>query len=158
MLLYFFQVGFPGGIQDIKDRCLEDTALRETKEKLGISASNIEIWTPGNLIVTRGDTSVMPILGRVVPKLKANLFQIDHKEIQEVFTVPLDALCDPALIGYTQFRNTYSVPVFLGSKKRIWGITAVMTNMCLSSILPSKAYAHRIKYMLPIRSSNSVRK
>lgn len=141
----------------MRDRCLEDTAIRETKEKLGISPSNMEIWTPGNLIVTRGDTSVTPLLGRIVPKLKVNMFNIDQKEIQDAFTVPLEVLCNPALIGYTQFRNTYSVPVFLGPKKRIWGITAVMTNMCLSSILPSKAYCHRIKYMPPIRTNKSLR-
>lgn len=145
-------------MQNITDRCLEDTAIRETSEKLGICESNIDIWATGNTIVTKSDTAVIPILGRVKPKIKSNLFNINHNEIQEVLTVPLEELCNPSNLGYTQFRNTYSVPVFLGSKKRIWGITAVMTNMCLSSILPSNAYSHRIRFVTPIRSNKTIQK
>lgn len=145
-------------MQNLTDKCLEDTAIRETKEKLGISPSHIETWTSGNTIVSRGDTSIIPILGRVVPELEAKMFKINKKEVQNVFAIPLEELCDPSALGYTQFRDTYSVPVFLGTNGRIWGISAVMTNMCLSSILPSKAYSHRIRYLPPIKINKTVRK
>lgn len=143
-------------MQDITDRCLEDTAIRETTAKLGISPSNVEIWTGGNLIATRGDTSIIPILGRVKSQVKQNSFRFDSNEIQEVFTVPVEDLCNSSMLRYTQFRNYCSVPVFLGIEKRIWGITAVMTNMCLSSILPSKAYYHRIRYVSHIRRNKII--
>lgn len=132
--------------------------IKETKKKLGIDASNVEIWTNGNLIVTRGDTSVVPVLGRVKSDLTINSLQIDSDEIKELLIVPLEELCNPTTIGYTQFKNTYAVPVFLGASKRIWGITAVMTNMCLSSILPRSSYSHRIKYLPSIRCNKSLSK
>lgn len=97
--------------------------------------------------MTRAETVVMPILGRIIPNLKSAAFNISRKELNGIVTIPIEDLCNPSMIGYTQFRNKFSVPVFLGTKNKIWGVTAVMTNMCLSAILPSKTYNHRIKYI-----------
>ncbi|KAJ8969082.1 hypothetical protein NQ317_016327 [Molorchus minor] len=113
------QVSFPGGMQDFEDKCLEDTALRETNEELGRIKEAIEI-----------------------DKLKINT-----REVEEVFTVPLEDLCNPSKIGYTQFRGTYSIPVFFGGQMRIWGLTAIITNMCLRSLLPHKAYSHPTPFL-----------
>ncbi|KAJ8911648.1 hypothetical protein NQ315_005993 [Exocentrus adspersus] len=149
------QVSFPGGMQDVTDKSLEQTAIRETKEELGIDTSDIEIWGSGHLIVTKGETSVLPVIGRIKRKIIPDKLNINRSEVEEVFTVPVEDLCDPSKIGHTQFKGSYSVPVFLGGKKRIWGLTALMTNMCLSSLLPQKAYSHRITYITPIKSNNN---
>ncbi|CAH1116119.1 unnamed protein product [Phaedon cochleariae] len=150
------QVSFPGGMQDVSDRSLEDTALRETKEELGIDPEQIEIWGSGNLIVTKGQTCVMPVIGRIKQDLRLEDLDINPMEVEEVFTIPLEDLCNPAYIGYTQFRNSWSLPVFMGGKRRIWGLTALMTNMCLSSLLPQKAYSHRIKHSQPVKMAKSL--
>nr|XP_023021705.1 nucleoside diphosphate-linked moiety X motif 8 [Leptinotarsa decemlineata] len=147
------QVSFPGGMQDVSDKTLEDTALRETKEELGISSDQIEIWGSGKLIVTKRETCVMPVIGRIRGNLDIKELKINPMEVEEVFTVPLEDLCNPAFLGYTQFRNSASLPVFLGGKRRIWGLTALMTNMCLCSLLPPKAYSQRIKYITPVKPS-----
>ncbi|XP_018566857.1 nucleoside diphosphate-linked moiety X motif 8 [Anoplophora glabripennis] len=150
------QVSFPGGMQDVTDKSLEETALRETEEELGIGIENIEIWGSGHFIVTRGETSVLPVIGRIKKKLVLENLKINTHEVEEVFTVPLEELCDPSKIGHTQFRGSYSVPVFLGGKRRIWGLTAMITNICLSSLLSHKAYTHKITYIPPIKSHNVV--
>ncbi|KAJ8953598.1 hypothetical protein NQ318_003022 [Aromia moschata] len=147
------QVSFPGGMQDVDDKCLEETALRETNEELGIDMDQIEVWGSGNLIVTKGETCVLPVLGRIKHAIEPGSLNVNPTEVDEVFTVPLEDLCNPCKTGYTQFRGAYSVPVFLGGKRRIWGLTALITNMCLCSLLPQKAYSHRIKFIHLVKTS-----
>ncbi|CAH1998761.1 unnamed protein product [Acanthoscelides obtectus] len=143
-------VSFPGGMQDIEDKTLEETALRETKEELGIEPNQIDIWGSGNLIVTRTSTSVLPVIGRVKGVLKLHKLKVNQDEVEEVFAVPLENLCHSDCLGYTQFRGAYSMPVFTGGQQRIWGLTALITYMLLSSLLPQQAYSHKIKYVPPI--------
>ncbi|KAG5883017.1 hypothetical protein JTB14_020122 [Gonioctena quinquepunctata] len=150
------QVSFPGGMQDVSDKSLEETALRETKEELGISLDRIEIWGSGKWIVSRGETCVMPVIGRIKGKLALSDLKINPAEVEEVFTIPLEELCDPAKLGYTQFKNAVSLPIFLAGKRRIWGLTALMTNMCLLSLLPQKAYSQRVKFITPVKSTKSI--
>lgn len=145
------QVSFPGGMQDTHDKNLETTALRETHEELGIEQDNIEIWGSGNLIVTRGDTCVLPVIGRIKNDLEIEHLRVNHHEVDEVFAVSLEDLCHPANIGYTQFRGVYSAPVFKGGARRIWGLTAFITNAFLKSLLPTRAYSHKIKYIPSIK-------
>lgn len=59
------QVSFPGGMQDLNDKSLEKTALRETREELGLPEEDVVVWGCGNNIVTRGDTCVLPVIGNI---------------------------------------------------------------------------------------------
>lgn len=58
------QVSFPGGMQDVKDKSLVGTALRETKEELGISERDVVVWGNGNMIVSKSDTCILPVVGK----------------------------------------------------------------------------------------------
>ncbi|XP_018320373.1 nucleoside diphosphate-linked moiety X motif 8 [Agrilus planipennis] len=152
------QVSYPGGMQDIKDKSLTETALRETEEELGIKQENIEIWGTGNVIVTRNDMVVLPVVGKIKGDLADSTLQINPHEVEEVFTVSLQDLCHPKHTAYTQFRSlyySYSMPVFLGGKRRIWGLTAVITNVFLRALLPLKAYNHKIHFNPPIKANGS---
>lgn len=137
---------------DINDKSLEHTALRETHEELGIKEADIEILGSGNLVVTRGDTCVLPVLGRIRHDLDLHTLHVNHHEVDEVFTVPLERLCDPHLLRYTQFRSTYSAPVFLGGSRRIWGLTAFITHAFLRCLLPTRAYNHKIRFVPSVKS------
>lgn len=138
---------------DTKDKSLEHTALRETHEELGIEQENIEILGSGNLIVTKGETCVLPVLGRIRHDLDLHTLHVNHHEVDEVFAVSLERLCDPHLLRYTQFRNTYSAPVFLGGSQRIWGLTAFITHAFLRCLLPARAYNHRIRFVPTVMGS-----
>ncbi|ERL85960.1 mitochondrial coenzyme A diphosphatase NUDT8 [Dendroctonus ponderosae] len=146
------QVSFPGGMQDVTDRNLEQTALRETEEELGIERTNIEVWGSGNVIVTRLETSVTPVIGQIKGEYRKYDLKVNSSEVEDVFTVPLEDLCKPQNLGYTQFRGAFaSMPVFTGGKMRVWGLTALLTYRFLSSLLPHQAYFHNIKYMNPVK-------
>lgn len=147
------QVSFPGGMQDTHDKSLEETALRETEEELGIDENDIDVWGSGNLIVTRGETCVLPVIGRIKQEIKLDRLKINHHEVEEVFAVPLQDLCHPANVGHTQFRGaqSYSTPVFTGGSRRIWGLTAMITYISLKCLLPTKAYDHKICYVPHVR-------
>ncbi|CAG9862668.1 unnamed protein product [Phyllotreta striolata] len=147
------QVSFPGGKQDAGDKSLEDTALRETDEELGIPAHSVDVWGSGSLIISRRKVTVLPVIGRILGEIKTGDLNVNASEVEDVFAVSLEDLCNPAKQGYTQFRSGASLPVFLGGKRRIWGLTAVITNRCLSSLLPPQAYSHKIKYIPPFRSN-----
>lgn len=140
---------------DNSDRSLEHAALRETHEELGIKEEDVEVLGSGNLIVSRGETCVLPVLGRIRGDLDLHTLSVNHHEVDEVFAVSLERLCDPNLIGYTQFRNAYSAPVFLGGSRRIWGLTAFITNSILKCLLPVRAYNHKIKYVPPVKGAFS---
>lgn len=151
------QVSFPGGKQDNNDATSVDTAIRETVEELGLDADRIEIWGSGKWMSTRKGFSVVPVIGRIKNNLDIDDLKINTSEVQEVFTVSLEDLCKLDNLGYTQFRTSISsslasVPVYLGGKHRIWGLTGFLTFIFLKCLLPSSAYSHPIKYVPPILS------
>lgn len=145
------QVSFPGGMQDISDQDSEETALRETHEELGIKPDQVEVWGRGNVIVSRGVTGVLPVIGRLTSHNVMHDIKINPLEVKEVFAVPLEDLCDPGKIGHTQFKNDYSLPVYLGGKRRIWGLTALITHLFLNAFLPRRAYSNNIKYLPQVK-------
>ncbi|XP_060521884.1 mitochondrial coenzyme A diphosphatase NUDT8 [Cylas formicarius] len=146
------QVSFPGGMQDVTDKSMEETALRETHEELGINESDVEIWGRGCEIVTRHETGVTPVIGRIKSHFRFGDLKVNPSEVEDVFAVPLEDLCDPERIKYTQFRSGFlSMPVFLGGKRKIWGLTALMTNRFLQSLLPQNAYSHGIKFIPSVK-------
>lgn len=148
---YRGQVSFPGGLQDKTDRSLEETAVRETFEELGIPKSDIEVWGHGSFVGTRQqDMAVLPFIGYLgevcIERLKLN-----EKEVETVFSVPLRHFADPANCRYTQFRYGYVLPVFIGAEHRIWGMTAMITRFVLTALMPAGTYSHTLHYVQPIK-------
>ena len=87
------QISFPGGRAEPGDCSPVDTALRETAEEIGLSASRIEIL--GYLPEYRTITSyrVTPVVATVSPPFSLAL---DPLEVAEAFEVPLAFLMDTA--------------------------------------------------------------
>lgn len=144
------QVSFPGGMYDKTDRDLEETALRETWEELKIPKEKIDVWTRGNLICGKR-MNVLPVLG-YIGEVEPSKLKINPDEVEEAFVVPLSILCEPSLCRFTQFRDSYTLPTYLGSKYRIWGLTAAITHMAMSAMLP-EVYKHKLVFLKPIARS-----
>lgn len=76
----------PGGRIDKTDKSPKETAIRETMEELGISASNIEAVTPLDYIVNDSGRIIYPFVGKL---LNYEQIKLNEAEVSEVFTVPL---------------------------------------------------------------------
>lgn len=61
-------------------------------------------------------------------------------QVEEIFTLTLEHLCQAQNRGYTHFRTGdrygYTLPVFHSPKYRIWGLTAVALDQALKLIVP----------------------
>ncbi len=78
---------FPGGQQEARER-LEETALRETEEELGIPQNDITILGKSDYMLTMYRGVIQPFVGYVsYDVLRCSIPNAD--EVAQIFTVPL---------------------------------------------------------------------
>lgn len=120
------QVSFPGGRAEPDDPTPEFTALRETREEIGLVPERVEVLARMPDYLTRTGYRVTPVIGLVSPPL---VLTPDRSEVDDVFEVPLAFLLDPA----NHQRETRELGgrtvgfwVMQHGERRIWGATAGM--------------------------------
>jgi 8-oxo-dGTP pyrophosphatase MutT (NUDIX family) len=120
------QISFPGGRMEDIDASVEDAALRETEEEVGLRRQHIELVGQLDLYVTRTGFEVTPVVGIVTPPFA---IKPDPFEVAEVFEVPLSFIIDPKnhQKQSRQYkgieRQFYVLPY---EDRYIWGATAGM--------------------------------
>ncbi|MEP1229554.1 MAG: CoA pyrophosphatase [Litorimonas sp.] len=124
------QIAFPGGKREAGETIVQ-TALRETREEIGIKAQDIDILGRLPSFNTASHFRITPFVGLASPK--AAIIP-DPREVDEVFEVPLEFLMNEdnhkdRIIDYTdkKFHLTdmpYTGPD--GVYRNIWGMTAMM--------------------------------
>ena len=85
------EISFPGGGRDPEDDSILDTALRETREEMGIAPEDIEIIAQLDQVSTRSGFSITPFVGIIPPDYD---FEVSNIEIAEVLEVPIESLLD----------------------------------------------------------------
>lgn len=135
------QVAFPGGSQDLIDSSLVHTALRETREEIGIDEENIKILGTLTPYQTISYFNVTPVIGLISWPCPMHL-QIS--EVARAFTIPLDWLRDENNFELrertTSQRNDsrerrYPVVYFKEYDGEVlWGATARMTLNFLKAL------------------------
>ncbi len=135
------EVSFPGGLQDPGDESLRSTALRETREEVGIDPDAIEVL--GSLPPVHTFVSgilVTPFVA-VIPALPP--LTVSASEIARVLEVPLRALAaieDERELreeGGTTWRGSwYPLP-----EATIWGATGFMVHELLRLVQEEAPWA-----------------
>jgi len=114
------QVAFPGGKVEESDASLWDTAMRESREEIGLERVRWLGALQGHESVTGFEIS--PQVGLVEGAFTA---RPDPSEVEEVFTVPLDFLMDPTNMRLHKRggRGYLAIPY---GPHYIWGASARM--------------------------------
>jgi len=61
---------------------------------------------------------------------------ITSLQVESVFTLSLEHVCNPINRGYTKFTSQAVLPLFLNGPHRIWGLTAIVLEQVLLALLP----------------------
>ena len=133
------QISFPGGRMDAGDRDLIETALRETREELGIDVSEADVLgTLTSLYIPPSNYLIHPAVAALPGRPR---FSPNPDEVAEVIEVALESLATPearAVAPMPVARNgiTYFVdmPHFVVGGHRVWGATAMVLAELLEAL------------------------
>jgi len=120
------QISFPGGRQNVGRESLAETALRETREEIGVDPASVRLLGRFDPYRTITGFAVTPFVGHVA---EPPVFTPDPGEVAEVFSAPFDFLMNPRnhRLEEREFRGVmrryYAMP-YRG--RYIWGATAGM--------------------------------
>lgn len=118
------QIAFPGGKQDEGDTDVTAAALREAHEEIGLPPANVRVLGTLPTHETVTSFTVTPVLGHIHAP-----FDVipEPGEVDEVFSVPLAHVTDPARFSVQSRRwqgarrHYFTVPF---GPYYIWGATA----------------------------------
>lgn len=131
------QIGFPGGkVEDI-DKDLQETALRETHEEVGVAPEKVQIIKPfSQIYIPPSNFLVAPFMGISSEELK---FIPDLDEVKRVLEFPLRLFLDDNSITKVKMTTSYAtdieVPAFMVDKYVVWGATAMMMSELKEAIV-----------------------
>jgi len=119
------QIGLPGGKQETVDTDLQQTALRECHEEIGVNPSKIEVihsLTP--LYIPISNFLVSAFVGWSPHSLN---FVPDPSEVDQILEIPLSNLLNQ--YPHIKFRlEQNSLPHFTFDEHKIWGATALIVH------------------------------
>ncbi len=132
------EISFPGGSREPGDATLEQTALRETEEEIGLSPERVTLLGTLEPVVTVvSNFTIMPFVG-VLPG-GPGLLRPNPHEVDEIIEAPLADLADPAIFHVEEWVRTgqpHLVYFFDYGPNRIWGATARMLVSLLERLAP----------------------
>ncbi len=120
------QIAFPGGQQD-RDERLVETALRETKEEIGVPPGAIQVLgTLSPIYIPVSDFEVHPFVGWHAGRPR---FTPSADEVAEILEAPLNGLLDPTrreVETWFLYGMDVVVPFFRLGPHKVWGATAII--------------------------------
>jgi 8-oxo-dGTP pyrophosphatase MutT (NUDIX family) len=120
------QASFPGGRMEPHDADVQETALRETHEEVGIDPARVDVIGCLRAMPTITGYAVTPVVGLVRPPAE---LVIDRTEVDYTFEMPLDFLLEKAndQLADREWRGKrFRLTEFHYRGERVWGATAYM--------------------------------
>lgn len=126
------EMSFPGGKFDHRDKSLEETALRETEEEIGVPRDKVKILGCLHDFPTMSQYIITPFVGII----NADQEMVrDEREVQAIVKVPISFFISKKHFREQPFDiNGKKLPVFyfnylertINKKYTIWGATAYL--------------------------------
>jgi 8-oxo-dGTP pyrophosphatase MutT (NUDIX family) len=122
------EIAFPGGSHEPGDGALEQTALREALEEIGLASERVTLLGTLEPVVTVvSNFTIIPFVG-LLPD-GPGLLHPNPQEVAEIIEAPLVALADSAIFHseeWVRAGQPHTVYFFDYGPHRIWGATARM--------------------------------
>jgi len=126
------QVSFPGGKIETDDASVEEAALREAVEEIGLDRARTEVLGRMDDFITGTGFHISPVVALVQD---GSQFRPAPAEVQEIFCLPFAVLLNPA---YPKLRRAYwhgqegEFYVWPHARHVIWGATArILWNLAM---------------------------
>src|SRR5690606_38184832 len=124
------QVALPGGKWEESDQTLENTAIRETEEEIGVEGSKIQlIGKLSKLYIPPSNFLVTPFVGftKEIPE-----FVPDPREVDKIIYCSFETLVDKSIRKETMIKvsknHSIMAPYFAIEEEVVWGATAMMLS------------------------------
>ncbi len=122
------EISFPGGSHEPADGSLEQTALREAQEEIGLEAARVTLLGMLDPVVTVvSNFTIIPFVG-YLPDGPGPL-HASPQEVDTIIEAPLAALADPTIFHSEEWvrgGEAHIVYFFDYGPNRIWGATGRM--------------------------------
>lgn len=125
------QVSLPGGKKEESDADLLETALRETREEIGIASDHILVQGPlTEVFIPPSGFLVSPYVGVAQTTLT---FSPDSREVQHLIEVPVRELLNDSIVKRAKVPAmngtiTIEAPYFDLLGNQVWGATAMILS------------------------------
>ncbi len=135
------QLAFPGGRCEEYDASPLETALRETKEEIGVDKSQLNILERLAVIETRTTGfRIHPFLARMnLPQR----WHLQEEEVSEVILATLDDIADPENHGFDpayfpSWSEPRKIPFIRIGDQKLWGVSYRILKPLLPLLLDHK--------------------
>ena len=126
------QISFPGGAEEGDDESLLVTALRETREEIGVAEDAVVYLGALSPLATITDFYVAPFVGAIPHPYP---FRPAESEIAELIEAPLAALMDPGVLEKRLLPGRDEPTLFYHYGPHvIWGATARILKDLLEAL------------------------
>jgi 8-oxo-dGTP pyrophosphatase MutT (NUDIX family) len=117
------EISFPGGRRDAEDVTLQDTALREAEEEIGLSRAHVRLL--GGLPATSTFATrytIHPFVGQIPPGIA---WRLSAKEVDTVLELALaDVRAGAQRVPIERRGITFHTDAYVVGEHTIWGATA----------------------------------